>query len=79
MISCSSGQGRALGVNPTRRENRETVPLIGEDAEVENHIMDLQKCVRGGRAKILVVSAVVATVQTDRRSSLLGYFQSIDH
>ena len=48
--------------------------LIDEKAEVDNHIMDLRRGVRGGRAKILVGLAIVGTVRSDRLSSLLAYF-----
>ena len=64
---------------PDEAKHGETAPLIGEKAEVENHIMDLRRGVRGGRAKILVGSAVVGTVRSDRRSSLLADVPSIDH
>ena len=50
------------------------MPLIGEKAEVDNHIMDLRRGVRGGRAKILDGLAIVGTVRSDRLSSLLANF-----
>ena len=60
-----SVQGGAPGGGQTSREIGETMPLIGENAEVDSHIMDLRMGFRGGTVKILVGSAMVGTVRSD--------------